>query len=69
MDMASHYMHMYATLSRGGASQSHKKVDATRSWVLYQYYHSKVSLPESYTDQTMAVDHQYTDCAFHLLCP
>lgn len=44
LDMASHYMHMYATLSRGGASQSHKKVDATRSWVLYQYYHSKTVL-------------------------
>lgn len=43
LDMASHYMHMYATLSMGGSSQSHKKVDATRSWVLYQYYHSKVS--------------------------
>lgn len=36
-------MHMYATLSMGGATQSHKKVDATRSWVLYQYYTSKVS--------------------------
>lgn len=45
LDMASHYMHMYATLSMGGSSQSHKKVDATRSWVLYQYYTSKVFLP------------------------
>ena len=42
LDMASHYMHMYATLSMGGSSQSHKKVEPTRSWVLYQYYHSKV---------------------------
>jgi CDP-diacylglycerol--inositol 3-phosphatidyltransferase len=43
LDLASHYMHMYATLSMGGASQSHKNVEATRSWILYQYYHSKVS--------------------------
>lgn len=42
LDMASHYMHMYATLSMGGSSQSHKKVEASRSWILYQYYHSRV---------------------------
>ncbi|KAE8149437.1 CDP-alcohol phosphatidyltransferase-domain-containing protein [Aspergillus avenaceus] len=44
LDMASHYMHMYATLSMGGSSQSHKAVDSSRSWILYQYYHSKVVL-------------------------
>ncbi|RAH73143.1 CDP-diacylglycerol--inositol 3-phosphatidyltransferase [Aspergillus aculeatinus CBS 121060] len=44
LDMASHYMHMYATLSMGGSSQSHKKVDSSRSWVLYQYYHSRTVL-------------------------
>ncbi|PWY90041.1 CDP-diacylglycerol-inositol 3-phosphatidyltransferase PIS [Aspergillus heteromorphus CBS 117.55] len=44
LDMASHYMHMYATLSMGGSSQSHKKVEASRSWVLYQYYHSRTVL-------------------------
>ena len=43
LDLASHYMHMYATLSMGGSNQSHKKIDSSRSWVLYQYYHSKVS--------------------------
>jgi CDP-diacylglycerol--inositol 3-phosphatidyltransferase len=43
LDMASHYMHMYATLSMGGSSQSHKKIDSGRSWILYQYYNSKVS--------------------------
>jgi CDP-diacylglycerol--inositol 3-phosphatidyltransferase len=42
LDLASHYMHMYATLSMGGQNQSHKNVEATRNWVLYQYYHSKV---------------------------
>jgi hypothetical protein len=42
LDMASHYMHMYATLSMGGANQSHKKIDSSRSWVLYLYYNSRV---------------------------
>ena len=42
LDMASHYMHMYATLSMGGSGQSHKKVDPSRSWIMYQYYTSKV---------------------------
>jgi len=38
LDLASHYMHMYATLTMGGAGQSHKKVDGERSWILKQYY-------------------------------
>jgi CDP-diacylglycerol--inositol 3-phosphatidyltransferase len=42
LDLASHYMHMYATLSMGGSGQSHKKVDETRSWVLKQYYSNTV---------------------------
>lgn len=42
LDLASHYMHMYATLSMGGSSQSHKKVDSSRSWVLHKYYTSRV---------------------------
>ena len=43
LDLASHYMHMYATLtmSEGG---SHKKVDESRSWILHKYYTSKVYL-------------------------
>ena len=41
LDMASHYMHMYATLTMGGAGQSHKKVDSSRSWILHQYYTNK----------------------------
>ncbi|KAJ5226280.1 hypothetical protein N7468_007505 [Penicillium chermesinum] len=44
LDLASHYMHMYATLSRGGSNESHKNVKATQSWLLYQYYHSKAVL-------------------------
>ncbi|KAF1995697.1 hypothetical protein P154DRAFT_334375 [Amniculicola lignicola CBS 123094] len=38
LDLASHYMHMYATLSMGGSSQSHKNVDESRSWILKMYY-------------------------------
>ena len=44
LDLASHYMHMYATLTMGGSGMSHKKVDATRSWVLKMYYSDNVSL-------------------------
>lgn len=43
LDLASHYMHMYATLSMGGAGQSHKKVDESRSWILKMYYSNNVS--------------------------
>lgn len=45
LDLASHYMHMYATLAMGGAGESHKNVDRTRSRLLYLYYHNKVRLP------------------------
>lgn len=45
LDLASHYMHMYATLTMGGGpGQSHKKVDDKRSWILKQYYSDNVSL-------------------------
>lgn len=43
LDLASHYMHMYATLSMGGAGKSHKAVDSSRSWILHKYYTSRVS--------------------------
>ena len=44
LDLASHYMHMYATLSMGGSGQSHKKVDPSRNRLLYLYYNNKVDL-------------------------
>ena len=44
LDFASHYMHMYATLSMGGSGQSHKNVDESRSWILKQYYSNNVRL-------------------------
>lgn len=42
LDLASHYMHMYATLVMGGQTQSHKNVDAKRSWIMNLYYTNKV---------------------------
>jgi CDP-diacylglycerol--inositol 3-phosphatidyltransferase len=45
LDLASHYIHMYATLSMGGSDQSHKKVDKSRSWILNLYYTNKVRRP------------------------
>jgi CDP-diacylglycerol--inositol 3-phosphatidyltransferase len=42
LDLASHYMHMYATLTMGGSGQSHKKVDESRSKWLHLYYTNKV---------------------------
>jgi CDP-diacylglycerol--inositol 3-phosphatidyltransferase len=43
LDVASHYIHMYATLTMGSAGQSHKKVDQTRSRILNLYYSDNVS--------------------------
>ena len=42
LDLASHYIHMYATLAMGGSGQSHKKVDESRSRLLHLYYTNKV---------------------------
>ena len=42
LDLASHYMHMYATLSMGGSGESHKNVSAERSWIMNKYYTNKV---------------------------
>ncbi|CDR37835.1 CYFA0S01e18096g1_1 [Cyberlindnera fabianii] len=36
LDLASHYMHMYATLQTGGTS--HKSIDKESSWLLNLYY-------------------------------
>jgi len=48
LDLASHYMHMYATLSMGGSGQSHKKIDESRSWILKMYYSNNVCAHTSY---------------------
>ncbi|KAK4233858.1 hypothetical protein C8A03DRAFT_38398 [Achaetomium macrosporum] len=44
LDLASHYMHMYATLAMGGAENSHKNVDKSRSRILSLYYTNKTVL-------------------------
>ncbi|KAK3725349.1 phosphatidylinositol synthase 1 (CDP-alcohol phosphatidyltransferase1) [Vermiconidia calcicola] len=41
LDFASHYMHMYATLSMGGQGESHKNVSASRSKIMNLYYTNK----------------------------
>lgn len=41
LDLASHYMHMYASLAMGGG-RSHKKVDESRSYILHLYYTNRV---------------------------
>lgn len=42
LDFASHYMHMYATLTMGDSGQSHKKIDQSRSRLLHLYYNNRV---------------------------
>ena len=45
LDFASHYMHMYATLAMGEEGQSHKRIDKSRSRLLYLYYNNRVWYP------------------------
>lgn len=42
LDLASHYMHMYASLDAGASS--HKKVTKERSWILNLYYTNNVRI-------------------------
>ena len=44
LDFASHYIHMYSTLSMGGQQESHKNVSAERSWIMNLYYTNKVRI-------------------------
>ncbi|KAI9884835.1 MAG: hypothetical protein M1823_003361 [Watsoniomyces obsoletus] len=48
LDLASHYIHMYATLAMGSAGQSHKKVDQSRSRILNLYYSNNVRYDRLY---------------------
>ncbi|KAM5351927.1 hypothetical protein ACJ41O_004650 [Fusarium nematophilum] len=41
LDLASHYMHMYATLVVSGADSSHKNMDKSKNWLLRLYYTNK----------------------------
>ncbi|RMZ74811.1 hypothetical protein DV737_g5714, partial [Chaetothyriales sp. CBS 132003] len=45
LDLASHYIHMYAMLHLGGSGTSHKKVDEKRSWILHLYYTNRPGSP------------------------
>jgi len=43
LDLASHYMQMYTTLTMGESGQSHKKVDEGRhGWLMTKYYTDNV---------------------------
>jgi CDP-diacylglycerol--inositol 3-phosphatidyltransferase len=42
LDLASHYMHMYATLVVSGTNASHKSIDESKNWLLRLYYTNKV---------------------------
>ena len=44
LDLASHYMHMYATLTMAERGTSHKKVNENRSKLLHLYYTNKVRI-------------------------
>ncbi|KAJ9160657.1 CDP-diacylglycerol--inositol 3-phosphatidyltransferase [Coniochaeta hoffmannii] len=44
LDLASHYIHMYATLSTDGANASHKNVSKSQSRILNMYYTDKTVL-------------------------
>jgi len=45
LDLSSHYMHMYATLSMAGSGASHKNVSEARNWILNLYYSNNVGYP------------------------
>jgi len=46
LDLASHYMQMYTTLTMGGTAKSHKKVDERRhGWLMTVYYTNTVGGP------------------------
>ncbi|KAK7430607.1 phosphatidylinositol synthase 1 (CDP-alcohol phosphatidyltransferase1) [Neonectria magnoliae] len=44
LDLASHYMHMYATLVVSGTDSSHKNIDKSKSYLLNLYYTNKTVL-------------------------
>jgi CDP-diacylglycerol--inositol 3-phosphatidyltransferase len=67
LDFASHYIHMYATLSMGGANQSHKSIDESRSWILKQYYSNRVGLLHILCYGIAILIRSNLDCPLHLL--
>ena len=53
LDFASHYVHMFATLTMAGGGVSHKKVDESRSRLLHLYYTNKVCTQFPYIPQKL----------------
>lgn len=66
LDLASHYVHMFATLTMGGSGQSHKKVSESRSKLLHLYYTNKVNC-NPHLALTKA--NRLADCLVRSLCP
>ena len=67
LDLASHYMHMYATLTMGSVD-SHKKVDENRSKILYLYYNNKVRHVSPFSQLIVALTTFSSDRPVHVLC-
>ena len=65
LDLASHYMHMYATLTMGGSGHSHKWVEPGRSRLLHLYYTNKVCA--MYTGECVEADMRCTERSFRFL--
>lgn len=68
LDLASHYMHMYATLAMGGQTQSHKNVSPDRSRIMNLYYSNKVR-SRTYSYSASSLTRYATVGALHMLRP
>ena len=55
LDLASHYIHMYATLTMGINGQSHKKVDEGRNYFIRLYYTNRVRSPSHLPVQMLMI--------------
>lgn len=66
LDLASHYVHMFATLIMGGVDSSHKKVDKQRSFLLHLYYTKTARIPS--LSKHMYLLTEYQDGSISVLC-
>jgi CDP-diacylglycerol--inositol 3-phosphatidyltransferase len=67
LDFASHYMHMYSSLSAGNSS--HKNVDKSQSWLLNLYYTNRVGRRLHHAFVAIFNNVSSLGGAFHLLRP
>jgi len=66
LDLASHYMQMYTTLTMGGSGQSHKKVDEQRhGWLMTIYYTNTVCWETEIELGKCKTDEIFTDSPVH----